>query len=500
MASSILFAWIGATDLNAAAGKAGVGEGPIGQAVRDRFFDRVILLSNYPLEDEHRYLGWLAERTTAEITITHHTLKSPMDFGEVFEAARSVVATVKNDQDEQPKTIFHLSPGTSAMAAVWILLAKTSYPAELIQSSAEHGVQTVSFPFDLAVDYLPDLRGAHNDLDRLTQGLPPAAPEFKDIVYQCPAMQRVTAQARRLASFDVSVLIQGESGTGKELFARAIHASSKRKGRPFVALNCGAIPDNLIEAELFGYRKGAFTGATQDRIGYLEAAHTGTLFLDEIGELSRAAQVRLLRALQERRIQRLGSTKEIEVDFRIIAATNRTLIEAVAGGAFREDLFHRLAVGVLTLPPLRERAGDLNALIDHYLTELNARFMIDPDQKHKKLSAGAKNLLFQHPWPGNVRELSNTLTRAVIWTPGEVIETEDIRAALFPVSSQDHHILGQALGGDFTLQKALNQVAQHYLKRAIEEAHGNKTEAARLVGFSNYQTFTNWMKKYGMEL
>lgn len=216
-------------------------------------------------------------------------------------------------------------------------------------------------------------------------------------------MQRLVAKARRLAVHDVPVLIQGESGTGKELLAKAIHAASSRKTKPFIAVNCGAIPTELLETEFFGHEKGAFTGAMVSRIGHFEAADSGTLFLDEIGELPLPAQVKLLRVLQEQKLQKLGSSKSISVNTRIIAATNRNLIEDLAAGKFREDLFHRLAIGVIQLPPLRERQGDLNPLIDVALNRLNRESRSLVGWKEKKLSAGARNLLVQHPWPGNIR-------------------------------------------------------------------------------------------------
>jgi transcriptional regulator with PAS, ATPase and Fis domain len=389
------------------------------------------------------------------------------------------------------------------MAAVWILLAKTRFPAELIESSPEEGVRTISLPFEIAADYLP-ARSIESDdqVMRLTQGLPPEVPEFGAIIHRCQQMKTLIAQARRIAVEDVPVLVQGESGTGKELLARAIHASSRRAEGPFVEVNCGAIPSELVEAALFGHTKGAFTGASDATIGYLEAADGGTLFLDEIGELPLPAQVKLLRALQEKKIRRVGSTRTQDVDFRVIAATNRILLDEVAADRFREDLFHRLAVGVLNLPPLRARPGDVNLLIDHFLGQINADREQAPGWTHKKLSAGARNLLIQHPWPGNVRELSNTLCRAAIWSPNATIESAQIQHALFPIKRDIpgyDTILNRSLGNDLDLPALLGEVARHYLSRAYKEAEGNKSVACKLVGLPNYQTFTNWMKKYGVQ-
>lgn len=501
MSERVLFTWLGITDLRAATGELGESLGPIGQAVKSTEFDHVCLLSDHEKKVEKKYSKWLGSLTEAEIKVYHNNLSSPMHFEEIYEAVLASINALLNEVGHKGlNLIFHISPGTPAMAAVWIILAKTSHPAELIQSSIEKGVQTVSFPFDISADYLPHLSGPSDDeIMRLTQGLPPEAPEFSDIIYRSKEMKNIVARARRIAIHDVPILIQGESGTGKELFARAIHASSPRQKSPFIPVNCGAIPSELIEAEFFGHTKGAFTGATQDRIGYLEAADKGTLFLDEIGELPPQAQVKLLRSLQDGIIQKVGSTKTKKIDIRIIAASNKNLLLEISVGNFREDLFHRLAVGVLHLPPLRERKGDMNLLIDHILGLLNTEFSKQPDWKHKNISASTRNLMQQHLWPGNIRELYNTLCRAAVWSSGLTIQAEDIREALLPVFSSaesSSDLLGHDISEGIDLQGILSTVINHYLERALEETNGNKTKAAKLLGLPSYQTLTNWMKKY----
>jgi len=432
MSQRVLVAWLGNTDLRASCNELNGELGPIGQAVRELHFDAIHLLSDHAPKQSRRYREWLKERLGMTASPHPVRLSGPTRFDEIYEAAVAVLDELDAGKGGDARFVYHLSPGTPAMAAVWIVLAKTSHPAELIESSLEDGVRTVSFPFEIAAEYLPHINA--DQILRLSQGLPQAAPEFGAIIHRCEAMKTEIARARRLAAHDVPVLIQGESGTGKELFARAIHASSPRATGPFIEVNCGAIPSELVEAEFFGSTKGAFTGA-EARAGYLEAAHTGSLFLDEIGELPLAAQVKLLRCLQEGRVQRLGSTRPKTIDIRVIAATNRDLQDEVAEQGFREDLFHRLAVGVLRLPPLRQRPGDLGLLIDHLLESINTECDRQPDWVPKQLSAEARNLLLQHPWLGNVRELSNTLSRAAIWTAAPVIDAGDIRSALFPVGS-----------------------------------------------------------------
>ncbi len=495
----LLFCWVGRTDLRARTESESLGLGPIAQAVTERAYDGVILINNYPADETNVYVEWLTTLTSAPITTHHCTLSSPTHFGEIYEQVISVVGSTIDDADSA-KLTFHLSPGTPAMAAVWIILAKTRFPAELIESSQQHGVQTASVPFDIAADFIPNLfKGPDKRLERLSAGLPPDAPEFDDIVHRSEVMRRVILKARRAAPRSVPVLIEGASGTGKELLARAIHKASPRKDQPFIAVNCGAIPSELVESELFGHMKGAFTGADSTKAGYFEAADNGSLFLDEVGELPLLTQVKLLRTLQEDEVLRLGTSIPKKVNVRVIAATNRSLTEEVAAGRFRSDLFYRLAVAMLHLPPIKERPGDLSLLIDALLDQVNAESAEEPGYTHKKLSASATNLLMQHPWPGNVRELLNTLRRASIWAEGPVIRSDDIRESLICATPDPQaKILNRTLSEEFNLPELINTVARHYLERALDESRGNKAKATKLLGLSNYQTLTNWLKKYGV--
>jgi len=496
---SALVSWIGNTDLRAPREEHNVGIGPIAQACSARRFDRVVLLTDYSEERVAEYRKWLTSRLDCSLDVYFKPLSGPTHFGDIYEAARSVVARVLEDT-AGTGLVFHLSPGTPPMAAVWIILAKTRFPAELIESSQKHGVKTASVPFDIAADFIPDLlRTSDRKLKELSAGEPPEAPEFADIIHRSRAMQRVITRARFVAPRSVPVLLEGESGTGKELFARAIHKASARREKPFVPVNCGAIPPDLVESELFGYEKGAFTGAAEARAGYFESADGGTLFLDEIGELPLAAQVKLLRALQQGEIRRLGGKQTKQVDVRIIAATNRDLLVQISIGGFRADLFYRLAVAVIKLPPLRDREGDVSLLLDRLLEQVNRESGSEPGYKNKLLSASAKKLMLRHTWPGNVRELLNTLRRAAIWSQSDEIQAEDIQEALLPETSNHRaEMLDQPLGDGFNLPRLLEAVARHYLQRALEESQGNKTVAAKLVGLPSYQTLTNWLNRYGV--
>lgn len=499
MKEELLLAWIGHADLQASRGEFENAVGPIASAIDDMSCDAVWLAGNYDDATGRSYVEWLRERASCEIVYRHCPLSSPTAFAEIYQAADRVIQEVRERHGDEARLTYHLSPGTPAMASVWIILAKTLRPARLIQTSVQAGLEVVDFPFELAAEYL----GKTIDSDEavtLAQGLPPAAPQFDEIVHRCAAMERAILLARRMAQHDVPVLIQGESGTGKELFTRAIHHSSPRRKGPLVVVNCGAIPESLVESELFGHKKGAFTGATSNRAGYLEQAHGGTLFLDEIGELPLSSQVKLLRVLQEGTLRRLGDEEERRADFRVIAATNRDLLQEIGEGRFREDLFHRIAVGLLRLPPLRERTGDLGLLVDHLMTDIQESLTGNEGEAHKKLSTGAKNVIQHHPWPGNVRELHNTLMRAIIWTPGETITKADMEQAMLPVHcSLPETILHRPISDGIDLDSVLDEVKQHYLTRAHAETHGQKKAAAKLLGFTHYQTYSNWREKLGLD-
>jgi len=496
---ALLLAWLGNTDLRASEATDPTELGPILGAAKAMRFDEIHLLSDHPAAKSRAYAKWLEKHSGVAIELHPAKLDSPTNHEEIYRAACRAIDGIRGVSPNANLT-YHLSPGTPAMAAIWLLLAKTRYPGRLIESSRERGVSVVRVPFELSAEFVPNVDpNADAVLTRLMQGLPPDAPAFSAIVHRCSAMKRTVAMAYRLASRDVPVLIQGESGTGKELFARAIHKASVRAGRPFVAVNCGAIPQELVDAELFGHERGAFTGAATARAGYFESADGGTLFLDEIGELPLASQVRLLRVLQEREVTRVGATRPKHIDVRVLAATNRVLAAEVQMGRFREDLFHRLAVGVLMLPPLREREGDLGLLIDAVLETINTEASSQPGYTSKHLDSSARNILLSYTWPGNVRELHNVLLRASIWASSGKITRGDVEASLaVTLPERGETILGRPLEPAISLPDVLGEVARHYLERAMAEAHGNKSEAARTLGLGSYQTLTNWLQKYGM--
>lgn len=487
-----LICWIGNADLSAAEANNAHNLGPIAQALKDGTYTHAVFLDNYRNDRVATYRQWLTDQFTTQIDIRSVELTGPTNHKEIYESARNILREFVAHYPESSLT-FHLSPGTPAMSLVWMLLAPT-YGARVIESSLEKGVQQVQFPFEIAAYFLPD-----RDISRLTQARTPTHPAFKDVLHKSPVMQLVVQHALNVAPRDVTILIEGESGTGKELFARAIHAGSLRSKEAFVAVNCGAIPAALIESQLFGYKKGAFTNAMKDTAGYFQAAEGGTLFLDELGELPPDAQVKLLRALEERSVIPVGGTKEEKVNVRIIAATNKNLMREVALGRFRSDVFYRLAVGIVRLPALRERGEDLELLLEHSLKQANEELAINGKPSQKQFSDGAKNILLSHSWPGNVRELKNTVMRAALWSPADLIDADSARQALLVTPENTVTILDRPIGNGFSLKGLLDMVESHYLKRAMQEAGGVKTKAADLLGLGSYQTLNNWLDRHGLK-
>jgi transcriptional regulator with GAF, ATPase, and Fis domain len=292
-----------------------------------------------------------------------------------------------------------------------------------------------------------------------------------EMVGESARIREVYEFIARVAPTDSTVLIQGESGTGKELAARAIHASSLRAEGPFVAINCAAISETLLESELFGHEKGAFTGATSQKKGKLELANAGTLFLDEISELALPLQAKLLRVLQEREFERVGGTRTLKVDIRLIAATNRILLVAVEAGGFRRDLYYRLNVVAVTLPPLRERVEDIPFLSDHFLIKASRKCRIRP----KPLSPEARSCLVNYDWPGNVRELENAIERAMVMGAGDSVLAEDLPEEIFEASAP-------APASVPRYQKVIREQKRQLIQKALQQSNGNYIEAAKILG------------------
>ena len=382
--------------------------------------------------------------------------------------------------------------GFATLAGILELVPSTKVVVMTGQEGQAHAVRAVGCgaydfhpkPVDpalvrLVLERAYHLAGLEAEHQRLALGATPALP---GVVGDSPAMQRACAVVEKVAPAEVSVVLSGESGTGKELLARALHAFGVRSAGRFVAINCAAIPETLLEAELFGYERGAFTGAAKQTQGKIELADGGTLFLDEIGDLPLALQAKLLRFLQERVIERVGGRREIGVDARVVSATHRDLPRMIAEGAFREDLYYRLAEITIEVPPLRERPGDAVLLANHLLRQFAPRLGRAP----RGFTEAALRAIDAHPWPGNVRELQNRVKRAMIMCDGARVTVEDLGLPPPPESARGLDLRG-----------ARERAEVETLRRALAQAQGNLSQAARLLGVSR-PTLYDLIRQHGL--
>ena len=304
---------------------------------------------------------------------------------------------------------------------------------------------------------------------------------FDNIIGQSPPMETVFNLIPEVAQSDSSILLVGETGTGKELVAKAIHAESRRSHLPFIAINCGAIPESLLESELFGHQKGVFTGATRARKGFLEVVSGGTLFLDEIGEISPKMQVDLLRVLEEKKITSIGSREPVDIDFRLISATRQDLKKNVAEGNFREDFFYRINVIIIEIPPLRKRKGDISLLVEHFLK----KYCQETTKYVDHVTHDAMELLKRYDWPGNVRELENAIERAVVLSKSRTLNVEDLSFI-------------QPSDKPFSRTLSLREMEKSYIQQVLEENNWNVTQSAKILEI-NRVTLHKMMKRYHLE-
>lgn len=315
---------------------------------------------------------------------------------------------------------------------------------------------------------------------------------FGEMIGKSKRMREVYGLIERIAGTDTTVLIEGESGTGKEVAARAIHHASQRRDYRFVSINCGALPENLLESELFGHMKGSFTGAVVDKKGMFEVSQQGSIFLDEVGEMSPLTQVKLLRTLQEKKIRRVGGTEEIPVDVRIIAATNQDLKRKIKKGDFRQDLFYRLNVISFEMPPLRKRKEDIPLLVSHFLK----KYCLGMERKMKRIAPEVMKVLESYSWPGNVRELENVIERIVAIEERETITEECLPEELLsPREKAETRFLFQP---GFSLNQHLDHISRNYIRKALEASRGNLKESAILLGL-NYRSLRYLIQKYGLK-
>ncbi len=368
-----------------------------------------------------------------------------------------------------------------------IFIMITAYPSieTAVEAMKEEAFDYITKPFNV------------NELQRIIKrALEQQKPseqviKIEGIVTQSPAMYKILNMLPKIASAEANVLIMGESGTGKELIARAIHNLSPKRNRPFIAVNCAGIPETLLESELFGYKKGAFTGALCDKMGLFKAADGGTIFLDEIGELSPTLQVKILRVVEEKSFKPIGDTKDIKVDVRIISATNKDLEKEVIEGNFREDLYYRLNVIPIRVPPLRERKEDIPVLVEYFLKKYSKKFK----KEIRKVSSSALELLTSYDFPGNVRELENIIERCVALETSNIILPESLMLSNFKKGRPKKDYIPP---GGLDLQKKIEEVEKDFLIKALEEARGVKKKAAELLNLS-FRSFRYKLKKYKID-
>lgn len=494
----ILICWIGVTDLRASLGEIHT-SGPIAQVIESEPFAEIHLLYNYRDRERKKqcraYREWLQTKTSGRISLHEAPLTSPTDYSAIYLRAEEFVRTCIQGRENRVHITFHLSPGTPAMATVWIVLGKvnvkalTGLPARLLQSSAEEGIAEADIPFDLAVF-------RHAIKEACAFSLP------EDFIAHDKAMLEVIDRLRRVAPWDnIRVLITGETGTGKERFVALLHEwIEKFEGnkRPFIAFNCAAVPDSLVESELFGAVKGAATGIDQDRQGLFEVANGGTLFMDEIGELSLEAQAKILRVIQEKKITKVGDTREKEIDVRLITATHRDLVHEVAAGGFREDLFYRIAEAVIYIPPLRERRDDILPLAEAQLKELNQVGVGKiPEYRPKIFHQEAEKLLLRYDWPGNVRELQLVVKQAAIWTERDIITAQNLRRYMSRTASRqsmDAHPLLPSIDKPLALEEVLEKIKKEYITRTYRKT-GNQAATASWLGYPSRGSIRKYLSR-----
>ncbi|MDJ0927109.1 MAG: sigma-54 dependent transcriptional regulator [Gammaproteobacteria bacterium] len=411
----------------------------------------------------------LREALVETLSLGGYDVRVATDGRAALEALRdNPVAAVVTDYQMKPMDGFELLQRLRADYPQLPVLLMTAY------GTIQHAVKSM---LEGATDYLVKPFSAQVLIDKLARLLPEESGE-QTLITEDPNMRHLLDLARRVAPGDSTVLLTGESGTGKEVFARYIHTHSGRALKPFVAINCAAIPENMLEAVLFGHEKGAFTGAHEAKAGKFEQAQGGTLLLDEISEMDLSLQAKLLRVIQEKEVERIGGKRSISLDVRLLATTNRDLRGQVQAGKFREDLFYRLSVFPIELPPLRQRTRDITPLARHFVREC-----CGPTQQAPTLNDEAVTTLLRHSWPGNVRELQNVVQRAMILYSGHQIRARDLHFDGGPVAAPPRDD-GNATGSDAGLQENLQSIEGQLILDALDQGHGSRKRAAEILGIS----------------
>lgn len=463
-------------------------------------FDKIVILSN---KDEEKWGTFerfiqkrmaMVNRPSTDITVYKAHIRSPIDYKSISIETEKWISKLS----EQADTLFiNLTSGTPAMTTLSVLIGKGKSNTCFLQSSPKNDIEEVEIPIDFAQEYV---KSASKSIANFATSPPKNQLAFSKLTYKSSAMAHAVTRAKKIAESEVPALILGETGTGKELMANAIHKGSIRSNKPMRIVNCGALAENLVDSTLFGHKKGAFTGADKDHAGLFEQTDGGTLFLDEIGELKPDIQVKLLRALQQGEITRLGDIKTINIDVRIIAATHQNLTKLVEEGSFREDLFYRIAVGIIKMPPLRERSEDILGIVEQLTNQINESGSKHPNYKSKKISQSGIKFIKSQAWPGNIRELWSTLNRAFLWTDSHNIGEKELSNAVIVRNLKEQT---DDVTLSFNDKVDIIQLTEKYQKKyvlAALKASGNvKRHATEMLGLKDHQTLTNWMNRLGVK-
>jgi len=497
-------------------------DGPVLTLLAERSFHAIHIFTNPgSLPNAQRLQQEIAKRDGDVRTRIHNIdIPDPTDYEALFlNMSARCRAILEEYRDQQPACFIATASGTPQMQTVWFLMAQSGMvPATLLKITpprflrprqkavSEIRLSLATFPkittpspetLDIAATCLrkEKLEAERNEIIREFSGL--------QMIGNSPALKQVMDTVKSVALYDTPILIQGETGTGKELVAKAIHFNSARKEEPLIIVNCAAIPETLVESELFGHEKGAFTGATQQKKGKFELADGGTIFLDEIGDMPLPAQAKILRVLQDKALTRVGGEKIIRADVRILAATNRNLAVCITDGKFREDLYYRLKVIDIAMPALRERTEDIALLVEYFLDRHNSRY-----RQQKQLSREAMRRILSHSWPGNIRELENTVERAFVLSKGSVIKEDDLPPEIASSSSPPSKSSGNTDPSNtpiitispegLDLDEHLHNLEKTYYEEAIKMKDGNREAAARLLTIKPHTFRKRAKEKFGL--
>ena len=493
-----LLTWLGKTDIDNMQQDQNAAISSI--AIKNpKQFDKIVILSNAWDSHWDSYVKWLKlrmlrmGRPDQDISIVRVHIETPIDYFSISQVSQKWINKLSSESSE---LFINVTSGTPAMSTISILLGKAKSNTHFLQATPKNEIILADIPIDFKSEYNSSVSRA---VTSKAVSIPGSNKAFENIVAVSKSMKTVIAKAKKLAPLDLPILVLGETGTGKEVISNAIHSSSSRHKKEIKTVNCGALPESLADSVLFGHVKGAFTGAIKDHKGLFEQADGGTLFLDEVGELTPEIQVKLLRALQQGEITRVGDDKTIVVDIRVIAATHRNLMKMVEDGDFREDLFYRLALGVIELPALRERIEDIEPLVIDLGNEINEGAQGYLDYKGKNISEKGIKFIISQPWFGNVRELWNTLNRAFLLNDNEIISDNDIKSAmLIRNKTEDEQEVHLALGQVVDLSLITENIEKKYISAALKATGDVRKNAAEMLTMGNHQNLKNKMIKLEM--